>query len=56
MPTMIDIIINNQLVAVVVEELAKLFVTTLVQKLPSEMLIETRIHSNSAVSATQDSE
>jgi hypothetical protein len=46
MPTMIDIIINDQLVAVVVEELAKLFVTTLVQKLPSEMSVVTRIHKN----------
>lgn len=41
---MIDIVVNNQLVAVVIEDLAKLFVNTLVNELPLEMSIATYVH------------
>lgn len=43
-PRMIDIVVNNQLVAVVIEDLAKLFVSTLVNELPVEMSIATFEH------------
>ena len=41
---MIDIVVNDQLVAVVIEDLAKLFVNTLVNELPVEMSIATYVH------------
>ena len=46
MAKMIEIIINGNVIAVVVEELAKLFVTTLVQQLPAEMSIQTRVYNS----------
>lgn len=45
MSKMIEIIVNGQSVAIVVEDLAKLFVVALVQQLPEEMNISTRIYS-----------
>lgn len=44
MTKMIDIVVNEQLVAVVAEDLVKLFVNTLVSKLPVEMSIATYEH------------
>lgn len=44
MPRMIEIYINNQLVAIVIEDLAKLFVNTIYNDLPIEVSITTRIH------------
>lgn len=41
---MIDIVVNDQLVAIVIEDLAKLFVTTLVNELPLEVSIATYVH------------
>ena len=44
MSRMIEIIINGQLVAIVIEDLAKLFLNTLVKELPVEVSIVTRVY------------
>ena len=44
MPRMIEIYINSQLVAIVIEDLAKLFVNTIYNDLPLEVSITTRVH------------
>lgn len=41
---MYDIIVNGNLVAVVVQQLVKPFVETLIKMLPEEMSIQTKIH------------
>lgn len=41
---MYDIIVNGNVVAIVVQQLVKPFVETLVKMLPDELSIQTRIH------------
>jgi hypothetical protein len=43
-PRMIDIVVNNQLVAVVAENFSKMFVSMLIAELPTEMSIATYVH------------
>lgn len=45
MQRMIEIYINTQLVAIVIEDLAKLFVNTIYNDLPLEVSVTTRIHT-----------
>ena len=41
---MFDVVVNDQLVAVVIEELAKLFIVTLVNELPLGSSVATYLH------------
>lgn len=42
---MYDIIVNGNVVAVVVQQLVKPFVETLIKMLPDELSVQTKVHS-----------
>jgi len=48
---MYDILVNGAVVAVVVQQLVKPFVETLVKILPEEMAIQTKVHSEEPAQA-----
>lgn len=49
---LIDIVVNGQLVGVLLEDLAKMFLTTLINQLPAEMSIATYIHQETEEEVT----